>query len=41
MQKYVDAYVNIVDLVKSFPYSNDYLFAKIGVDTDENQPLKI
>ena len=38
MQKYA----NIVDLVKSFPtrYSNEYLLAKIGVDTAENEPLK-
>ena len=33
-------YVNIVDLVKSFPVnSNEYLLAKIGVDTAENGPL--
>ena len=32
--------VNLVDLVKSYPYSNEYLLAKIGVDTAENEPLK-
>ena len=40
MQKYV----NLVDLVKSFrtdSYSNEYLLAKIGVDTAENEPLKV
>ena len=66
MQKYV----NLVDLVKSFPtiatvicpnfhfsvsphvpflnllfeqiaYSNEYLLAKIGVDTAENEPLEV
>ena len=35
MQKHV----NLVDLVKS--YSNEYLFAKIGVDTAENELLKV
>ena len=34
MQKYV----NLVDLVKSFP--NEYLLAKIDVDTAENEPLE-
>ena len=33
--------VNFVDLVKSFPNSNEYLLAKLGVDTAENDPLKI
>ena len=45
--------VNIVDLVKSFhvpfsqflferdSYSNEYLLAKIGVDTAENEPPKV
>ena len=41
--------VNLVDLVKSFlnllfetdNYSNEYLLAKIGVDTAENEPLKV
>ena len=33
--------VNFVDLVKSFQIanSNEYLIAKIGVDTAENEPL--
>ena len=51
-------YVNLVDLVKSFPkflsmslflnilfetdsYSNEYLLAKIGVDTAENEPFEV
>ena len=41
--------VNLVDLVNSFlnllfetnSYSNEYLLAKIGVDTAENEPLKV
>ena len=40
--------VNLVDLDKSFQtsferdsYSNEYLLAKIGVDTAENGPLKL
>ena len=36
--------VNVVDLVKSFQTSIYYLvvlFAKIGVDTAENGPLKV
>ena len=38
----VHKYVNIVDLVKSFPTnSNEYLLAKIGVDTAENEPLEV
>ena len=39
----VQKHVNLVDLVKSFPksYSNEYLLAKIGVDTAENEPLKV
>ena len=39
MQKYV----NLVDLVKSFPtsYSNEYLLAKSGFDTAENESLKV
>ena len=46
MQKHV----SLVDLVKSFPtqssfrtdsYSNEYLLAKIGVDTVENEPLEV
>ena len=40
----VQKYVNLVDLVESFPtdsYSNEYLLAKIGVDTAENEPLKV
>ena len=38
-----EKYVNLVDLVKSFPasYSNEYLLAKVGVDTAENEPLKV
>ena len=40
VQKYVRRInVNLVDLVKSF--SNEYLLAKIGVDTAENEPLKV
>ena len=31
--------VNLVDLVESFQNSNEYLLAKFGVDTDENEPL--
>ena len=36
----VQKYANIVDRVKIFPtrYSNEYLLAKIGVDTAENEP---
>ena len=37
MQKHV----NLVDLVKSFETSIYYLLAKFGVDTDENEPLKV
>ena len=35
--------MHCVDLGESFPtsYSNEYLLAKIGVDTAENEPLKI
>ena len=36
----VQKFVNLVDLVKSFPTNTYYLLAKIGVDTpDENEPL--
>ena len=42
-------HVNLVDLEKSFlnllfetdSYSNEYVLAKIGVDTAENKPLKV
>ena len=40
----VQKYANLVDRVKSFPTianSNEYLLAKIGVDTAENEPLKV
>ena len=42
MQKHL----NLVDLVKSFLFeqianSNEYLLAKIGVDTTENEPLEV
>ena len=38
MRKHVD----LVDLVKSFPTnSKEYLLAKIGVDTAENEPRKV
>ena len=37
MQKHV----NLVDLIKSFPSSNDYLLAKFGFDTAENEPCKV
>ena len=48
VQKYVNL-VNLVDLVKRFlnllfeldSYSNEYLFAKIGVDTAENEALEV
>ena len=33
--------VNLVDLVKSFQTSISYLLANIGVDTAENEPLKV
>ena len=33
--------VNLVDLVKSFPNSNEYSFAKVGADTAEKGPLRI
>ena len=34
--------VHCVDLGESFhSYSNEYLLAKIGVDTAENEPLEI
>ena len=36
--------VHCVDLGESFPtdsYSNEYLLAKIGVDTAENEPLEV
>ena len=45
VQKYVQTtHVNLVDLVKSFPTdpnSNEYLLAKIGCDTAEDEPLKV
>ena len=31
--------INLVDLVKRF--SNEHLLAQIGVDTAENEPLKV
>ena len=37
----VQKHVNIVDLVKSSPTSIYYLLANIGVDTAENEPLKV
>ena len=37
MQKHV----NLLDLVKSFPTNIYYLLAKFGVDTAENEPLKV
>ena len=37
----VQKYADLVDLVKSFPTSIYYLLAKIGVDTAENEPLKV
>ena len=33
--------VNLVDLVKSFQTSISFLLAKFGVDTAENEPLKV
>ena len=33
--------VHLVDLVKSFQTSIQYLLAKFGVDTAENEPLKV
>ena len=33
--------VNLVDIVKSFPTSIQYFLANIGVDTTENESLKI
>ena len=40
--------VNLVDLAKSFQflferdsYSNEYLLAKFGFDTVDNEPLKV
>ena len=35
----VQKYANLVDLVKRI--SNEHLLAKIGVDTAENEPLKV
>ena len=32
--------LNLVDFVKSFPTNIYYLFANIGVDTAENEPLR-
>ena len=38
----VQTFVNLVDLAKSFLTSIiEYLFAKIGFDTAENEPLKV
>ena len=38
MQKYE----NLVDVVKDFPTSiSEYFLGKIGVDTAENEPLKV
>ena len=38
----VQKHVNLVDLVRaSDPNSNEYLLAKFGVDTAENEPLKV
>ena len=37
MQKYV----NRVDVVKSFPANSYSLLVKIGIDTAENEPLKV
>ena len=37
MQKYV----NIVDLVESFPILTNIYYLEIGVDTAENEPLKV
>ena len=40
MQKHA----NLVDLVKSFPtdsYSNEYLLAKFGFDSAENEPRNL
>ena len=33
--------MHCVDLGESFPNSNEYLLAKIGVDTAENEPLEV
>ena len=33
--------VDLVDLVKSFPSSNEYLLAKMCVDSAENEPSKV
>ena len=33
--------VNLANLIKSFQTSIFYLFAKIGVDTAENEPVKV
>ena len=33
--------MHCVDLGESFLNSNEYLLAKIGVDTAENEPLKV
>ena len=30
-----------VDLGESYPNSNEYLLAKMGVDTAENEPLEV
>ena len=37
----VQKHVHLVDLVKSFPTNIYYLLTKIGVDTAENEPLKV
>ena len=39
-QKYI-LVVHFVDLVKSFPTSIYYILANIGVDTAENEPLRM
>ena len=36
-----DAYVNLIDLVKSLPTSIYYSVAKVGFGTAENEPLKV
>ena len=33
--------VHCVDLGESFPDSNEYLLAKFGIDTAENEPCKV
>ena len=36
-----DAYVNLIDLVKSLPTSIYQSVAKVGFGTAENEPLKV